>query len=140
MKTLLRAFFAIVFVVLIYVINTNLNKEDSYSLKSSDKDEEYKKMSITQQMNDANKSGNQIVNDSKELTGSSNKYEPEILEALNQHLNTSSSGLTEVKTENSISVDLQGRFQTVPVARINESGELEIEDFTSVPNQRVINE
>jgi len=61
--------------------------------------------------------------------------EPEIHQALTEMLNTSSEGLVEKKTGSSVSVDLQGRFQTVPVATINEKGELEIRDYSSKPKK-----
>jgi len=62
-----------------------------------------------------------------------NQLEPEIKKALKKHLNTSSEGLVEEKTDRGVSVDLQGRFQTVPVATINEKGELEIRHFSNLP-------
>ena len=61
--------------------------------------------------------------------------EPEIQKALEVMVNTSSEGLVEEKTDNGVRVDLQGRFQTVPVATINEAGELEIQDYNSVPKK-----
>ena len=66
----------------------------------------------------------------------SNKLQPEIQEALELMLDTSSEGLSEEVTDKGVSVDLRGRFQTVPVATINEQGELEIQDYSSKPIQR----
>jgi len=63
------------------------------------------------------------------------KLEPEIQQALRKMINTSSEGLVEEKTENGVSVDLQGRFQTVPVATITTDGEVEVRDYTSQPAQ-----
>lgn len=59
--------------------------------------------------------------------------EPEIREALSKMLNTSSEGLVEETRNGVTSVDLQGRFQTVPVATIDENGDVQITDYTHLP-------
>lgn len=61
---------------------------------------------------------------------------PEMRRALASMLNTSSQGLIEEKTANGYQVDLSGRFQTVPVATINDQGELDIQDYSSLPEGR----
>lgn len=63
------------------------------------------------------------------------ELEPEIREAVNTLVNTSSEGLVEEQTNKGINVDLQGRFRTAPVATINEKGEVEIQDYTSPPGK-----
>ncbi|VAW75545.1 hypothetical protein MNBD_GAMMA15-2442 [hydrothermal vent metagenome] len=59
--------------------------------------------------------------------------EPEIREALGEMLNTSSEGLVEETRNGVTSVDLQGRFQSVPVATIDEDGNVHITDYTHLP-------
>jgi len=59
----------------------------------------------------------------------------EFNQTLNKMLNTSSDGLVEEKTADGFSVNLNGRFQTVPVATIDDNGEVKIQDFSSKPNQ-----
>jgi len=61
--------------------------------------------------------------------------EPEIREALGRILNTSSEGLVEVTTDKGTSVDLQGRFQTAPVATIDEHGKATIVDYSTLPKE-----
>ena len=61
--------------------------------------------------------------------------EPEIREALGRILNTSSEGLVEVTTDKGTSVDLQGRFQTAPVATIDENGKATIVDYSTLPKE-----
>lgn len=48
-------------------------------------------------------------------------------------LNTSSKGLKEIETENGTMVDLEERFRAVPVATINDDGEIVVRDYTSPP-------
>jgi len=60
------------------------------------------------------------------------QMEEDIRKAVNEIVNTSSEGLVEkVSEDGSVSVDLQGRFKTVPVATIDEDGNLVIQDFSS---------
>jgi len=59
--------------------------------------------------------------------------EPEIREALGDILNNSSEGLVEVTRNGVTSIDLQGRFQTAPVATVDESGNVQITDYTHLP-------
>lgn len=59
--------------------------------------------------------------------------EPGIREALGKMLNTSSEGLVEETRNGVTSVDLQGRFQTVPVATIDENGNVQITDYSHLP-------
>ena len=72
---------------------------------------------------------------SESSTKTVNQLEPEIQRALESMLNTTSDDLVEVETENGVGVDLQNRFQTVPVATINADGEVEIRDYTNAPAQ-----
>jgi hypothetical protein len=58
--------------------------------------------------------------------------EPEIQQALEQMTDTRSEGLVEEPAVSGYSVNLQGRFQAVPVATVNERGEVEIQEY-SVP-------
>ncbi len=58
--------------------------------------------------------------------------EPEIQQALEQMTDTRSEGLVEEPAVSGYSVNLQGRFQAVPVATVNEQGEVEIQEY-SVP-------
>lgn len=59
--------------------------------------------------------------------------EPEIREALGSMLSTSSEGLV-VETRNGVSsVDLQGRFRTVPVATVDKDGNVQITDYSHLP-------
>ncbi len=64
------------------------------------------------------------------------KLDPEVREALNEMLNTSSEGLVEETRNGVTSVDLQGRFQSVPVATIDEDGNVQITDYTHLPKER----
>lgn len=61
------------------------------------------------------------------------ELEPEIREALSNMLNTSSEGLVEETHNGVTSVDLQGRFQTAPVATIDEDGNVQITDYSHLP-------
>ena len=67
------------------------------------------------------------------ITTKDNALEPEIKSALQAILNTSSVGLVEVKTDKGDMVDLKNRFRAVPVATINEKGEVVIQDYVSPP-------
>lgn len=58
--------------------------------------------------------------------------EPEIQQALEQMTDTRSEGLVEEPAVSGYGVNLQGRFQAVPVATVNEQGEVEIQEY-SVP-------
>jgi len=59
--------------------------------------------------------------------------EPEIREALGNMLNTSSEGLVEETRNGVTSVNLQGRFQTAPVATIDADGNVQITDYSHLP-------
>lgn len=59
--------------------------------------------------------------------------EPEIREALGNILNTSSEGLVEETRNGITSVNLQGRFQTAPVATIDADGNVQITDYSHLP-------
>ncbi len=59
--------------------------------------------------------------------------EPEIREALGKILNTSSEGLVEETRNGVTSVDLQGRFQSAPVATIDKDGNIQITDYSQPP-------
>lgn len=63
--------------------------------------------------------------------------EPEIREALGEILNTSSEGLVEETRNGVTSVDLQGRFQSAPVATIDERGNVQITDYSHPPRTLV---
>ena len=62
--------------------------------------------------------------------------EPEIRARLEKLLNTSSEGLVEEEINGAVRLDLRGRFRTVPVATINEKGEVEITDYTHLPQEQ----
>jgi len=60
---------------------------------------------------------------------------PKRRKALGELLNTSSEGLV-VETRNGVSsVDLQGRFRTVPVATIDANGNIHIRDYSCLPKE-----
>jgi hypothetical protein len=59
--------------------------------------------------------------------------EPEIQQSLEQMADTRSEGLVEEPAVSGYSVNLQGRFQAVPVATVNEQGEVEIREY-AVPD------
>jgi hypothetical protein len=59
--------------------------------------------------------------------------EPEIRQALGRILNTSSEGLVEETRDGVTKVDLQRRFQTAPVATLDEQGNVRITDYTHLP-------
>jgi len=61
--------------------------------------------------------------------------EPEIREALGKTLNTSSEGLVEETRDGVTSVDLQHRFQTAPVATVDENGNVQITDYSHLPKE-----
>jgi len=67
--------------------------------------------------NDASKINNNLNNNSpvisKHESVVSSILEPEIQQALEKHINTSSEGLEEVNTGKGINVNLQGRFHNV---------------------------
>lgn len=87
--------------------------------------------------NDASKINNNLNNNSpvisKHESVVSSILEPEIQQALEKHINTSSEGLEEVNTGKGINVNLQGRFHNVPVATVNEKGKIEISGYNSLP-------
>ena len=59
--------------------------------------------------------------------------EPVIKKELNVLLNTSSDGLVEVIIDDGYMVDLNKRFRTVPVATINDNGEIVVQDYVAPP-------
>ena len=60
-----------------------------------------------------------------------------VRQAVNKIVNTSSEGLIEVQTKDGVVVDLEGRFQSVPVAVIGKDGEVTIKDYTSkIPDKK----
>ena len=85
-------------------------------------------------INDVDSSNNELQSKNKIETVSPNiKLDVEVKKQLHILLNTSSDGLEEVQTKDGVMVDLKGRFRTVPVANVNESGEVNVEDFVSPP-------
>jgi len=64
--------------------------------------------------------------------------EPEIRQALGRILNTSSEGLVEETRNGVTSVDLQRRFQTAPVATVDENGDVQITDYSHLPAETVV--
>jgi len=60
--------------------------------------------------------------------------EPEIREALGKILNTSSEGLVEETHNGVTSIDLQGHFQSAPVATIDKDGNVQITDYSYLPS------
>jgi len=61
--------------------------------------------------------------------------EPKIRKALGKILNTSSEGLVEETRNGATSVDLEGRFQTAPVATIDKDGNIQITDYSHLPGK-----
>ena len=59
--------------------------------------------------------------------------EPEIRDAVREHVNTSQEGLVEEKTDKGVEMKLNGRFRTAPVATIDEKGEVTVRDYTAPP-------
>jgi len=62
--------------------------------------------------------------------------EPKIRKALGELLNTSSEGLVEETRNGVTSVDLQRRFRTAPVATIDADGNVQITDYSYLPEER----
>ncbi len=58
------------------------------------------------------------------------KLSPEVRAALTKMLNTSSEGLVTETVNGVTSMHLQGRFQTVPVATIDEAGNTSVTDYS----------
>ncbi len=85
----------------------------------------------TSEINKYSNSVKSVSSQNKPVSGSG--LEPEILQALEKHINTSSEGLEEVDTSKGINVNLQGRFHNVPVATVNEKGKIEISGYNSLP-------
>ena len=63
------------------------------------------------------------------------RLEPDIHEAVTALTNTSSEGLVEEidATGEGYSVNLQGRFKTVPVATVGADGQITIQEFSAPP-------
>lgn len=123
-----------VFVLLLLFINKQVGvSDDDKNNVLSDKKELINKSNKIGSIEGDNKTKSQT--NGKLINSASNSLEPEIQQALEKHLNTSSEGLTEDKTDNGYNVNLQGRFRSVPVATIKEDGELFIKDYTSLPKQ-----
>jgi len=65
--------------------------------------------------------------------GKDKPLEPEIRDAVREHVNTSHEGLVEEETDKGVEMKLQGRFRTAPVATIDEKGEVTVRDYTAPP-------
>jgi len=135
MKKILAIVVAIaVFVGLYFLTDQQRNVIDQkINVSSSNANKPVSKISSKNNLTDKESTGS--VSDVKKTNLTGSKLEPEIQQALEKMLNTSSEGLVEEKTDKGISVDLKGRFHTVPVATINEKGEVEVQDYSSVPKQ-----
>jgi len=88
---------------------------------------------LSQKESVVNEISNQSMSNSKQKKVIRKQLQPEITHALTEMLSTSSEDLVEKKSDTGVSVNLKGRFQTVPVAIINENGDVEIQDYSSVP-------
>ena len=133
-KSLVVVLFGFIFAMLYFLTGEQNNNIDQQLNDLSVKTEEASSNAESQK----NHSDENILDEHNSASIKSNspssQLEPEIQQALKKMLNTSSQGLIEKQTEKGISVDLKGRFQTVPVATINENGEVEIQDYSSAPN------
>ena len=133
-KSLVVVLFGFIFAMLYFLTGEQNNNIDQQLNDLSVKTEEASSNAESQK----NHSDENILDEQNSASIKSNspssQLEPEIQQALKKMLNTSSQGLIEKQTEKGISVDLKGRFQTVPVATINENGEVEIQDYSSAPN------
>lgn len=66
-------------------------------------------------------------------SGEDKPLEPEIRDAVREHVNTSHEGLVEEQTDQGVEMKLQGRFRTAPVATVDEKGEVTVRDYTVPP-------
>jgi len=127
-------FVSAAFALLIFYINTQtgISNVDKDSVLSVEKEH-----LNTSDKNNLEESDIKAIahNDENKSNVTSNVLEPEIHQALEKHLNTSSEGLVEDETDDGYNVNLQGRFRSVPVATIKEDGEIYIKDYTSLPEQ-----
>lgn len=84
---------------------------------------------------DKNDPGQEVLKPEQTVTTDSGpELEPEIREALEKTLNTSSEGLVEEPTaQGAIRLNHQGHFQTAPVATIDPEGNVQIRDYSSLP-------
>ena len=73
------------------------------------------------------------IDDSKAEAVPQGPRDPDIREAVQAITDTSSEGLVEEAAEDGYQVNLQGRFRSVPVAEVNDKGEVEIRDYTADP-------
>jgi len=133
-KLLVVAIAVAVFVLLVFITGQQKNSIDQQA-RVLPTEVDKTASDISQSDNSQKTSLTESISDSKKSNPSTRKLEPEIRQALEKMLNTSSEGLVEEKTADGVSIDLKGRFQTVPVATINEKGEAEIQDYSSVPGQ-----
>jgi len=134
-KKLLVVIIAVAVFVLLYFLTGQQKSAVDQQVKvlSSETDQSVSETSETN--NSIENAQTESVSDSKQPRSSRKKLEPEIQQALEKMLNTSSEGLVEEKTDNGISVDLKGRFHTAPVATINEKGKVEVQDYNIAPKQ-----
>ena len=66
-------------------------------------------------------------------SGEHRPLEPEIRDAVREHVITSHDGLVEAETDKGVEMKLQGRFRTAPVATVDEKGEVTVRDYTVPP-------
>lgn len=76
---------------------------------------------------------NSTTSDTSTYNSRESRLDPAVRQAIEEMTNTSSEGLTEEKTEHGYEVDLEGRFRSVPVAEIDENGEVSVRDYLSAP-------
>jgi len=134
-KKLLVVVIAVAVFVLLYFLTGQQKSAVDQQVKvlSSETDQSVSKTSETN--NSIENDQTESVSDLEQTRSDRKKLEPEIQQALEKMLNTSSEGLVEEKTDNGISVDLKGRFHMAPVATINEKGEVEVQDYNIAPKQ-----
>ncbi len=76
-----------------------------------------------------------LASNNKQANSAADRLEPDIHRAVNAMTDASSEGLTEEKTKHGYVVNLEGRFQYVPVATVSDSGEVIVRDYSSAPAQ-----
>lgn len=75
----------------------------------------------------------EVVADDNSVKPKKHALDPETDKSLKKMLNTSSDGLVEVEMDDGVMVDLKDRFRAVPVAQVNENGEVTVIDYVSPP-------
>lgn len=138
-KTLLLVLSAVLLLLLILVlfpVSVGTNKQGGVMI-SDLKNKEYEEAKV-ELVDDADLISQNLPLEQKKKELPvivTNRLEPEIQNELDHLLNTSSEGLKEVKTEDGVMVDLEDHFRTVPVAEVNERGEVVVQDYVSPPSK-----